>query len=153
MLRFVLIGLSVLVVLVGVWALMTGPAEAQPTFKPFFDEKYFPKEGDTAMKKAHTMSSCNFCHIGGATNEERKNRNAYGQALAKRLNAKDAMDLSFASKLKTPDVYKKAQDKIRKALDAVEKEPSDPKDKKSPTFGDLLKEGKLPKSPDKLPGK
>jgi hypothetical protein len=105
--------------------------------------------GETAMKKAYEFSSCNFCHIGGATDKERKNRNAYGQSLAKLLKKEDADDLKFANKGK--DSYKKAEEKVRKALAAVEKEHSDPKDKESPTFGDLLKEGKLPKSPAKTP--
>ena len=35
-------------------------------------------------------------------------------------------------------------DKIKEALEAVEKEHSKPGDEKSPTFGELIKEGKLP---------
>jgi hypothetical protein len=102
------------------------------------------------MKKAYEMSSCNFCHIGGA--DDRKHRNEYGQALSKFLKKEDALDLTFKVKNEKPDVYKKAEDKVIKALETVEKEPSNPKDKTSPKFGDLLKEGKLPKSPAVLPG-
>jgi hypothetical protein len=150
MLRIALLGLSVMVVAIGVSAVFSDSAQAQPQFKKYFDEKYFPKEGETAMKKAYEMSSCNFCHIGGA--EDRKNRNEYGQALSKLIKIEDAMKLTFKVKNETPDVYKKAEQKVIKALETVEKEHSNPKDKSSPTFGDLLGKGTLPKSPATLPG-
>jgi len=151
MLRFTLLGLSLAVTWIAGWALLGTNAKAQPAFKKYFDQKYFPMTGDTPMKKAYETSSCNFCHIGGADPEERKNRNAYGQALDKLLEKKDADNASFKVKNEKPDVFKAAEEKIIKALETVEKEPSDPKDKNSPTFGELLKAGKLPKSPAKLP--
>jgi hypothetical protein len=150
MLRIVLFGLLTLVVAVGVSALLSDPAQAQPLFKKYFDQKYFPTDGDTAMKKAHEMSTCNFCHIGGM--DDRKHRNEYGQALSKYIKKEDAENLTFKIKTTKPDLFKKTEEKVLKALETVEKEPSNPKDKKSPTFGDLLKEGKLPKSPAVLPG-
>jgi hypothetical protein len=154
MLRILLLGLLLLATLAGGWCLLGGSADARPEFKRYFDQKYFPAKGEkTAMQSAYTVSSCNFCHIGGSTDEERKNRNVFGQALAKRLTKKDAEDLSFANKPKNPDAFKKAEEKVLKGLEAVEKEHIDPKDAKSPTFGDLLKEGKLPKSPAKTPHK
>ena len=96
-------------------------------------------DGDTAMKKAYEMSTCNFCHIGGM--DDRKHRNEYGQALDKLLDKEDADNLTFKIKTTKPDLFKKTEEKVLKALETVEKEPSNPKDKKSPTFGDLLKEG------------
>src|SRR5262245_21428437 len=148
--RIVLLGLVVMVVFVGVSAVFSDPAQAQPAFKKYFDQKYFPKEGDTAMKKAYEMGSCNFCHIGGA--EDRKHRNEYGQALSKHIKKEDAMDLTFKVMNEKPEVYKKAEEKVIKALETVEKEHSNPEDKTSPTFGELLEKGKLPKSPATLPG-
>jgi hypothetical protein len=150
MLRIVLLGVLVMVVAIGVSAVFSDPAQAQPQFKKYFDLKYFPKEGDTAMKKAYEMGSCNFCHIGGA--EDRKHRNAFGQALSKHIKKEDALDLTFKVMNEKPEVYKKAEAKVIKAIEAVEKEHSDPKDKKSPTFGELLEKGTLPKSPATLPG-
>ncbi len=151
MLRIVLFGLLVIAVCVGVSTVFSDSAQGQLLFKKYFDQKYFPMEGETAMKKAYGMSTCNFCHIGGT--EDRKNRNEYGQALDKLLEKEDADNLTFKIKTTNPDLYKKTEEKVIKALETVEKEPSNPKDKKSPTFGDLLKEGKLPKSPAVLPGK
>ena len=147
MLRIVLVSLSLVVTFVGGWALLSSSAQAQPAFKKYFDQKYFGE--DSAMKKNYEMGSCNFCHIGGS--DDRKNRNDYGKALAKLIKKEDAADLTFKVKNEMPEKFKAAEEKVLKALEAVEKEHSDPKDKKSPTFGDLIKEGKLPKSPATLP--
>ena|SRR5438105_4980110 len=150
MLRIVLVGLSLAVALVGGLALLSGSAQAQPAFKKYFDQKYFPMEGETAMKKAYEMGSCNFCHIGGS--DDRKHRNDYGKTLSKLgLKKEDAANLTPKAKMDKPDVFKKTEAKVIKVLQDVEKEHSDPKDKTSPTFGDLLKSGKLPKSPSELP--
>ena len=124
-----------------------GTAHARTQYRKYFDQKYFPKDGDTAMKKAYEMSSCNFCHIGGATDADRKNRNAYGQALAKLLKKEDSENLTFKVKNQNPELYQKTEEKVIKALETVENERSEPNNKNSPTFGELLKSGKLPKSP------
>src|SRR5436309_648807 len=108
MLRIVLVGLSLMVTLVGGWAVLGGSAHAQPAFKKYFDQKYFGE--DSAMKKTYESSSCNFCHIGGS--EDRKNRNDYGKALSKIIKKEDAADLTFKVKNEKPEVYKKAEDKV-----------------------------------------
>jgi len=46
--------------------------------------------------------------------------------------------------LKYVKADKEDAEKIRKALDTVAKMKSDPKDEKSPTFGELLQAGQLP---------
>src|SRR5438552_13662423 len=128
MLRIVLVSLSLLVTLVGGWTLLSGSAQAQPQFKKYFDKKYFPAEGETAMKKTYETGSCNFCHIGGA--DDRKHRNDFGKALSKYIKKEDAMDLTFKVKTEMPEKFKAAEQKVLKALEAVEKQPSDPKNKK-----------------------
>jgi hypothetical protein len=95
--------------------------------KPFLDEfkaKYVKEDGDAGDKEfaaAVTKAGCNVCHFG----KEKKNRNDYGKALDKLLDKKtDAKDKA----------------KIQKALDTVAEE----KSAAGPTFGELIKEHKLP---------
>jgi hypothetical protein len=68
---------------------------------------------------------CNVCHVG----KDKKERKAYGKALDERLDKKADKD---------------DKEKIRKMLEEVAALPSDPDKKDSPTFGDLIKAGKLP---------
>ncbi len=109
--------------------LATRSAQAIKQFKDEFDAKYVkpdssdPKE--KALAEAATAAKCLICHEG----ESKKNRNAYGKALEKLLDRKTDKD---------------DKEKIQAALDTAAKEKSDPSDAKSPTFGDLIKQGKLP---------
>lgn len=149
--RLVLIVLGLVVAAAG-YVMLTGDrVQAQPAFKKEFDNKYLgDKNEDTPLYKAwEGKSTCNTCHIGGA--DDRVNRNDYGKALSKLIKKEDAEKLSFKNRMKDPETAKKIEKKIRDALDTVEKQPSDAKDKSSPTYGDLIKTGKLPVSPSTLP--
>jgi hypothetical protein len=103
-------------------------AHAIAPFKKQFDAMYVkPGSSDPAEKKlaeAAEAAKCNICHMG----EKKKDRNSYGQALAKLLKKTDKDDV----------------DKIKGALETVAKEHSDASNPSSPTFGDLIKQGKLP---------
>jgi hypothetical protein len=94
-------------------------AEARKPYKDQFEALY-PQAANEPFKSA----KCNICHMG----ESKKERNAYGQALAKLLKKGDEKDVP----------------KITSSLEAVAKEPSDASNAGSPTFGDLIKSGKLP---------
>lgn len=78
--------------------------------------------GKYADNKAAAEAKCGSCH--GAS---KKDRNGYGAALGKALGGADVKDA----------------DKIKAALTKIESEKSAVDGK---TFGDLLKEGKLPGS-------
>lgn len=93
-------------------------AEAVPPFKMAWDAKYKSNE---KLSAAAAEAKCNVCHVGTS----KKDKNAYGNALAKHIKKTDGKDT----------------DKINKALEDVEKEASNGDG--SPTFGDLFKEGKL----------
>lgn len=95
-----------------------GLAHAYPEFKKEFDKKYAPLAPQIAKVK------CNVCHVG----KSKKDRNEYGKALSKFITKKE----------------KKKPDKIQEALQKAEGEHSDPANASSPTFGELMKEGKLP---------
>ncbi len=94
--------------------------------KQFFDEfkTVYVKDG-TPLAAAVETAKCNVCHVG----KSKKDRNAYGNALAEKLDKKEDA---------------KNVEKIRKALEEVAALPSDPAKADSPTFGALLAEGKLP---------
>ena len=109
----------------------TGNVHAYLEFKKEFDKKYVKKTSDAPQEKslaeAVASAKCNVCHVGTS----KKKRNAYGQALNKLIDKKD----------------KKNAAKIRHALDDVEKQPSSGQPN-GPTFGDLLKQGRLPGGED-----
>lgn len=113
---------SVLVLtLSAVAALAPAPAFAIKQFADEFKAVYV-KEG-TPLAAAVETAKCNVCHVAG---EDKKIRNAYGEALAERLDKKaDAKNV----------------EKIRQALAEVAALPSAVAGK---TFGDLIADGRLP---------
>lgn len=94
--------------------------------KQFLDEfkAVYVKDG-TPLAAAVETAKCNVCHVG----KSKKDRNAYGNALAERLDKKEDA---------------KNVEKIRKVLEEVAALPSDPAKADAPTFGALIQEGKLP---------
>ena len=133
------LGATCTVLVTGVW---TSMASAVPPFYQQFKAKYVDgdanKEFVAANKEfAEAVTNrkirCFVCHdpkIVEETGESsKKNRNRYGRQLAKLLNK---------------DTDKKNAEKIQKALETVAAMKSDSEDSDSPTFGDLIKAGKLP---------
>jgi hypothetical protein len=104
-------------------------AHGVKSFKDQFDVKYVKKDSKDVKQKAFAEIvaevKCNLCHQG----KSKKDRNPYGQELAKLLDKKADM---------------KNVEKIKKVLDQVAKLKFNPKDKKSLTFGELIAAGKLP---------
>jgi hypothetical protein len=104
-------------------------AYAIAPFKKEFDDKYVKKDPATPEEKALAAAvaeaKCNVCHVG----KNKKDRNAYGEALNKLLDKKADM---------------KDKAKIQAALDTVANEKSKADDPNSPTFGELIQQGKLP---------
>lgn len=84
----------------------------------------YKKVFDSTYEKVakENKTNCNVCHDG----DDKKKRNNYGEALGKVI-----------SKMEKDDA------KVKEALTKIEPEKSAIKDK---TFGDLLKDGKLPAS-------
>jgi cytochrome c553 len=114
--------------------LLLNHAGAIPAFKKEFEEKYVKKDSSDPADKAFAETvkdaKCLLCHgKNDKGKEDKKVRNAYGKALSKLLDKKK-------------DV--KNKEKIRKALDTVAGEKVDEKKADSPTFGELIKAGKLP---------
>ncbi len=89
-------------------------AEARPKYFSEFKDMYPNVTGAAEAK-------CDVCHAG----KDKKMRNAFGNDYGMILNAKNSKDV----------------EQIKKALKGVEAKPSKVAGK---TYGDLLKEGKLP---------
>jgi hypothetical protein len=106
-------------------------ASAREAFaiKQFFDEfkEVYVKEGSPLAAEVE-KAKCNVCHVG----KSKKDHNAYGKALAERLDKKED---------------KENKEKIRKALEEVAGLSSDPDKADALTFGQLIAEGKLPGGP------
>ncbi len=88
--------------------------DARPNYLPQFKKTY------PDFKPVET-AKCTVCHFG----KEKKNRNDYGTSIAKALGKQKVMD----------------NDLIKKAFEMAAGEKSSVEGK---TFGDLIKEGKLP---------
>jgi len=108
-------------------------AKADNAYRVEFVAKYVKADSNDAKDKAFAAAvdkaKCAICHEG----KIKKNRNDYGKALAELLNRKTDVD---------------NKEKIQAALKKVESKRSDPKNEKSPTFGELIKAGKLPVAPE-----
>ena len=106
-------------------------AQAILGFKKQFEKLYINEKTnkDYAKTIKSNKTGCFVCHQG---KKSKKNLNPYGVHLGKLLDKKkDA----------------KEKEKIVAAIKKVEKYRSNPKDKKSPTYGELIKKNKLPGGP------
>lgn len=109
---------------------IAGRAQAYPIYKKPFEAKYVQPGMPLFVAWKGETKTCFVCHFAGST---KKTYAAYGFAFKKFVTKKDGKVLTAA-----------LEKKINDAFDAVEKLPSDPEDKSSPTFGELIKAGKLP---------
>ncbi|MCH2115073.1 MAG: hypothetical protein MK171_09220 [Pirellulales bacterium] len=104
------------------------PALAVKQFQNEFYRMYgIDRDQEVKSEFAETIlkAKCYVCHQG----KKKKNRNPYGEELGKLLDRKkDA----------------KKPEKIAAALEKVAELHTSPEDKESPTYGDLIKAGKLP---------
>jgi hypothetical protein len=101
------------------------PAHAILQFQKEFVNLYVGDDKDSDFGKLVKQAGCFVCHQG----KLRKNHNPYGEHLDELLDKKTDM--------KNPE-------KIVDALKKVEVMHSVAGDDKSPTYGDLIKQGKLP---------
>ena len=116
----------------GAWILGGSAYEAQAIvqFKKEFEKLYIDEDTDKEFAKLikSNKTGCYACHQG----KKRKNQNSYGKELEDLLDKKKD---------------RKDKEKIIAALKKVEKIHTDPKDKESPTYGELIKANKLPGGP------
>ena len=104
------------------------PASARPAYNTEFKAKYIKEDGTEAEKKlakAYKEAGCATCHGKEDKGKDKKIRNVYGKAKGELLG-KDQKD----------------KEKIKKALEDAEAKKAKDDDKQ--TFGEKIKEGKLP---------
>jgi hypothetical protein len=110
-------GLACGAVIAGLALLASSPeAQARPDYNKAFWEVYKAELGTQAESV-----KCGACHFG----QEKKNRNDYGKAVGEAIGAKNEKDMA----------------KIKAGLEKAAKQKSATDGK---TFGDLIKDGKLP---------
>lgn len=98
-------------------------------FQAVFIKEYINDHEDKEFAKfVKTKAKCHICHQGKVT-PKNVHHNPYGKHLVELLDGKED---------------KKNVDKVKEALAKVAEMHSDPKDDKSPTFGELIKKGELP---------
>ena len=103
-------------------------AVAVPAFKKAFDDAY------PDAKKVSDEQKCNLCHFG----KSKKNKNDYGRALAEHLKKENYKD----------DRIKGEPDKVKAEFADAFKKVEAAKSKGGDTFGERLKAGKAPGTPE-----
>jgi hypothetical protein len=116
----------------GSFGLTATTAYAVKEFKEQFEAKYVKrnsrKKADVALAHAVAAAQCRICHPG----DDKHKLNAYGSQLGQYVNQYD----------------KEKTERILDSLEQISKRKSDPFDRSSPTFGDLIKRGQLPADTD-----
>jgi len=112
-------------------AAVASPVWAVPPFKKAFDENYGSNEG---VKKVSDELKCNVCHYG----KTKKNLNDYGKALQQLLKKDNFKE----------ERIKNEGDKVKAELEAAFKKVEGEKSKGGETFGERLKAGKAPGTPE-----
>lgn len=107
------------------------PAFAIKQFGEAWDAYYVKESKNDDFKKLAGDAKCNVCHI---KEENKKKHNPYGDALHEFLKKKD-----FPG-----DRFKKEPEKCKEEIEAAFKKAEEAKNKDGKTFGELIKDGKLP---------
>lgn len=110
---------------------MATPAFATKEFGLQFKDTYAKENENKDFVKLVEDAKCNVCHI---EKENKKKRNEYGEAVATLLKKKDF----------PPDRFKKEPEKCKEEIEAAFKKVEEMKAKDEKTFGDKIKDGKLP---------
>jgi hypothetical protein len=127
--RLLLAACGLAVVIGMLW--LVPAASPTETFNKEFKSCYVRPRGDrkaVAFATAVDKARCSVCHLGG----KKKGFNAYGKQVAKLLHKSDERD----------------RKKILAALNKVAAMKINPSDSKSQSFGERIRQGKLPAGTD-----
>ncbi|MFO0820444.1 MAG: hypothetical protein U1A77_21035 [Pirellulales bacterium] len=109
-------------------AMSTSSSHATPVFKKQFEEKY------PALKSVTDEQKCNLCHYG----KSKKNKNDYGKALGELLKKDNYKD----------ERVKAEPEKVKAEFEAAFTKVEAAKSKGGETFGERIKAGKAPGTPE-----
>jgi cytochrome c553 len=115
-----------------VMALSAGSASAIPPFNIAWKAKYLEGNNNKAFVDAATTANCSVCHEPGM---DKKLKNEYGKAAGKYLVKADYMAIKADAE--------KAKQYVQEGFAKLEAE----KSAAGKTYGELIKEGKLPAAP------
>ena len=118
-------------------------AKAIPPFWQEFQEKFVkPDAADEKAKEFAKLASATKCNVCHANDEKKTERNPFGQALDELLDKDDF------KKERLDSEADKVKQEILAAFEKVAERKAVPDDENSPTFGQLIAEGKLPGDPE-----
>jgi hypothetical protein len=123
---------SISLLCLAILSMSTLSAWAIPPFGEAFKKKYVEGNGNAAFVEAAGAAKCNVCHMG----EKKKDKNEYGNAVAKHLKKADFTGDAKKFDPKAADGAKALAD----GLAAAEAE----KSAAGKTFGEIIKGGSLP---------
>ena len=106
-------------------------------FKVAFGKKYTDKNKNEVFYKTVRKAGCNVCHVKG---EEKTERNAYGEELAKLIQGDAKERLGEAA----DDQKNEVKEQLLKELDAAFDTVAKMKNKDDETYGERIQEGQLP---------
>jgi hypothetical protein len=118
-------------------------AQALPAFKTAFEKKYVKTSDNAEFQAVFKKETCNVCHIKGE--KEKTKQNAYGKELNKLIEG----DANI--RMKEARANGKLDEETKKLLDELEiafKKVEEMKAPSGPTYGELLKDGKFPVTPE-----
>jgi hypothetical protein len=135
------------VMLITAWCALgfwPAPADAITPFTKAFEEKYVKDHPSEEFRTAFKKTRCNVCHVKG---EPKTVSNEYGNELAKFIegNAEERIKTARAENRLKEEEEQLAKE-LEKAFAEVEKIKVNAADPSSPTYGEIIRGGKLPAS-------
>ena len=121
--------------------LISPNANAIAPFKKAFQKKYVDPSDNESFQDAFKKASCNSCHVKG---EKKTVRNSYGDELAKLIDGDANARIKAAGKEGGSAARKSETEKVLQELEKAFDEVAKKKNKNGETYGEQLKQGKLP---------
>ncbi len=124
------------------WLATADPAAAITPFGKAFEEKYAAAHPEPAFHTAYKKTRCNVCHVKG---QKKEICNPYGDELARLIPGNAEARIKEARALGQHEAEEeRILQELNAAFEVVEKIKTNPSNTASPTYGELIRAGKLP---------